>query len=994
MLSPDIITGFNDSNFDWEFVVYKAYFYGKLPYFINMVSPDEDKRLTTIYNASAKYYEILLNHTVPYSKYITFYLQYTSPNCPRNLEIPQELVNIDNDESQILFDKHGELGLYWTECLKLPRTTLAEILRKTKSFEVDTLIAKQKLQPEQSVRVKELIEQYKCLKQLFGFMGKGPERDLAKNYFQYRQRVTIKLMADRSFTANYLKIPGCLSIDTRACCMKLHPKNETSGKSSLNSFLKLAGLNSKDDMPYIEMFKLYAAAKYDKHIDVAGIGRVIKYCLVDAVRCQELLLKWNVLDSYRETSALVYVSLQDSYLIANGMKVRNLAAMTMFHSGILFNMIPKPYTGPKDKYPGAYVLNPIKRLVPDAGRQNKLAEMKGKVKDVDELLDEMSEEMRYDRPITGLDFSSLYPSIMMAYNLSPETIILNEVDKNKCLEEGLELRDIDFEYAGKHYRAWTVFHNNIKEKIGIFPTILIELFAMRANIKKSLNDLKGAMERIHKYKSEGTDPLLDSDIARRCAGRELEDLISTYEYEISMLDTKQIAVKLVMNTFYGEAGNNKSSMFLLELAVGVTSSGQKNIKAVKEFVEAAGFLVTYGDTDSLYLSPGNDVYREFDRRYLLDASYSKLDYWTDQVKATMVAVKDMQGRVNKFLADRSGTNYLKMAYEEVLFPAVFTGKKKYFGTPHEGEVNFNIRKKPFIKGIDIVKQGISPMAVFIGYEVISQCRSIDNTLTVREIVFDVINRAIKRDWSYEDFALSACYKPTKKNVPVLTFVSEMRRRGLRIPETGERFKYVVVKRDMRMNFTSFGTKNELSKGFRMEYLDYARDNKLKIDTFYYFEKSVAGICARFINFDPIYKKMEVITDEAPANADDDDDNELEEESDDEDDVELQKNAKKDLISYFKKNSDEDPEEATRIKEELKAKYKYKQELAQYLYCGKLPDEITKCLFKTNKKKVKHYEEIALSSDIGNIAELASNDWAVDNEEKIISICKTIHFMFN
>jgi hypothetical protein len=141
--------------------------------------------------------------------------------------------------------------------------------------------------------------------------------------------------------------------------------------------------------------------------------------------------------------------------------------------------------------------------------------------------------------------------------------------------------------------------------------------------------------------------------------------------------------------------------------------------------------------------------------------------------------------------------------------------------------------------------------------------------------------------------------------------------------------------------------------------------------------------------------MEAVADETPAGVDDDDDdNEPEEESDDEDDVELQKNAKKDLISYFKKNSDEDPEEAMRIKEELKAKYKYKQNLAEYLYCGKLPDEITKCLFKTNKKKVKHYEEIALSSDIGNIAELASNDWAVDNEEKIISICKTIHFMFN
>ncbi|PKK43650.1 DNA/RNA polymerase, partial [Rhizophagus irregularis] len=67
------------------------------------------------------------------------------------------------------------------------------------------------------------------------------------------------------------------------------------------------------------------------------------------------------------------------------------------------------------------------------------------------------------------------------------------------------------------------------------------------------------------------------------------------------LDAKQLALKVYMNTFYGEAGNSGSPFFLRELAGGVTSAGQKNIKLIADFVKNKGFGIKYGDTDSLYL---------------------------------------------------------------------------------------------------------------------------------------------------------------------------------------------------------------------------------------------------------------------------------------------------------------------------------------------------------------------------------------------------------
>ncbi|PKY35936.1 hypothetical protein RhiirB3_457557 [Rhizophagus irregularis] len=94
-----------------------------------------------------------------------------------------------------------------------------------------------------------------------------------------------------------------------------------------------------------------------------------------------------------EVASIAYVSLFDTHYRANGMKVRNLLGSYAFKRDMLFNVrISKKVE--KGKYSGAYVFPPKK------GIETK-------------------------RPVTGLDFTSLYPSLIMAYNLSPEKFIFN-----------------------------------------------------------------------------------------------------------------------------------------------------------------------------------------------------------------------------------------------------------------------------------------------------------------------------------------------------------------------------------------------------------------------------------------------------------------------------------------------------------------------------------------------------------------------------------------
>ncbi|CAI2196864.1 2171_t:CDS:2, partial [Funneliformis geosporum] len=81
---------------------------------------------------------------------------------------------------------------------------------------------------------------------------------------------------------------------------------------------------------------------------------------------------------------------------------------------------------------------------------------------------------------------------------------------------------------------------------------------------------------------------------------------------------------------------------------------------------------------------------------------SKEEYWSRIVNISIEVIERLRDEVNDFLRNDNGSTYLKMAYEEVLFSVVFTGKKKYYSISHRRESNFN--NKLFIRGVEIVKR--------------------------------------------------------------------------------------------------------------------------------------------------------------------------------------------------------------------------------------------------------------------------------------------------
>lgn len=160
------------------------------------------------------------------------------------------------------------------------------------------------------------------------------------------------------------------------------------------------------------------------------------------------------------------------------------------------------------------------------------------------------------------DYSSLYPSIMIRYNLCQSTFIPSHkrhmVDKNRCYIHTVEKLD------GTKNDVWFAKEDL---KAGIIPSILRQLTMKRTLTRKKL--------------AEESNPLLKK-----------------------ALDCRQLQIKVVSNSFYGTWGvtYEGARLPLNEGAQFVTGKGQEIIiNTAKYLKEEHGCHVIYGDTDSVFV---------------------------------------------------------------------------------------------------------------------------------------------------------------------------------------------------------------------------------------------------------------------------------------------------------------------------------------------------------------------------------------------------------
>ena len=149
--------------------------------------------------------------------------------------------------------------------------------------------------------------------------------------------------------------------------------------------------------------------------------------------------------------------------------------------------------------------------------------------------------------VLSLDFSSMYPSIMISYNISPDTVMSPD------------------ETPTEFYEAPETQYRFRKHPDGFFKLILTNL------------------------------------IERRRAVREQMTHTDKGSRDFTILDVHQNAIKILTNAFYGYTGWHAAKWYRKECAEATTAWGRTIIQDAVERAEKHGLEVIYGDTDSLFV---------------------------------------------------------------------------------------------------------------------------------------------------------------------------------------------------------------------------------------------------------------------------------------------------------------------------------------------------------------------------------------------------------
>uniref|UniRef100_A0A0A9YLY9 DNA polymerase n=1 Tax=Lygus hesperus TaxID=30085 RepID=A0A0A9YLY9_LYGHE len=259
--------------------------------------------------------------------------------------------------------------------------------------------------------------------------------------------------------------------------------------------------------------------------------RLAVYCLKDAYLPIKLVDKLMSIINYMEMSRVTGVTFSSLLTRGQQIKVMSQLLRKAREAGYL---LPTQSVGEaQDQFEGATVIEPLKGY--------------------------------YNEPIATLDFSSLYPSIMMAHNLCYSTLLTK-----KAIDTlGLTRDQYSETPCGNYFVKSTV-------RKGLLPLILESLISAR---KKAKNDLK----------------------------------VETDPFKMKVLDGRQLALKISANSVYGFTGAQVGKLPCLEISSSVTAYGRTMIERTKSEVEqryciANGFehdaIVVYGDTDSVMVKFG------------------------------------------------------------------------------------------------------------------------------------------------------------------------------------------------------------------------------------------------------------------------------------------------------------------------------------------------------------------------------------------------------
>lgn len=287
--------------------------------------------------------------------------------------------------------------------------------------------------------------------------------------------------------------------------------------------------------------------------------------------------------------------------------------------------------------------------------------------------------------VCSFDVNSLYPNIIVQWNMSPETILKGDIESNvtvdKCLAGLKNTTDKSMAATGQYFS---------RQKQGFMPKIIEELYTERTVIKKKMLSSKQELENADKSNK--------SEIYR-------------IERDINHYENEQLAIKLLLNSLYGALGNAYFRYFTMEIAEGITISGQLIIKwaekHLNEYINAMlktnkDYVIAI-DTDSVYVTLNDLVHHVYAVDGVVSMPKSKVTDFLSRVCAKIET--DVFDKCFKELGDNLNVfkPRIAMKREGIADRGIWSAKKRYILNVLDNEGVRYAQPKLKIMGIEAIK---------------------------------------------------------------------------------------------------------------------------------------------------------------------------------------------------------------------------------------------------------------------------------------------------
>ena len=283
--------------------------------------------------------------------------------------------------------------------------------------------------------------------------------------------------------------------------------------------------------------------------------------------------------------------------------------------------------------------------------------------------------------VCSFDVNSLYPNIIVQWNMSPETVMKGCIEPDVTVDK--MLNGFTGQREGCSMAATGQYFTN--EKQGFMPKIIEEMYDERVAIKKKMLASKKELEACDKSNKQE---------------------VYRIERDIAHFENQQTAIKILLNSLYGAMGNKYFRYFTMEIAEGITITGQYIIKWAEKHVNA--FLnktlktdkdyVIAIDTDSVYVGL-SDLVDSVCPNSSMDKKVDFLDKVCQKIEEDVldVAFKQLKENCNAY------KQRISMKREGIANRGIWTAKKRYILNVWDNEGVRYAKPKLKIMGIEAIK---------------------------------------------------------------------------------------------------------------------------------------------------------------------------------------------------------------------------------------------------------------------------------------------------